>query len=324
MKYLLSLIIPVFKAEDFIEACLVSVFSQLPDEVEVILINDGTPDNSIEIVRREFPERIDSGQLVLLEQSNLGPDAARNAGTRKSQGQFIAFLDSDDVLLDGYFKEIFNLLNTEELDIIEFGYTRFVDELAISKAPYRPLYSFNGLQKLCDLREDVFAVGVWFPSTRIYRSEIFQRFSFPENTHYENWMLLSSIYMLDLDIYFMNKPLLGYRYNPASITSNHTLKQFHEIYGFYKSISGNAVSESTKILKLKVARSIVFFFSEMKIPSFSLKELILDMSKLRLSPETRAKLRRADRIFLHYPSLYVALDALCVSVKKMLLKAEAY
>jgi len=324
MRFTLSLIIPVFRSEDFIDACLRSVFSQFPGEVEVILVNDGTPDASIEIVKREFPDWLVSGQLILLEQSNMGPGAARNTGIRKSRGDFIAFLDSDDVLLGGYFKEIFNLLNTEKVDIIEFGYKRFVDELAIPQAQYRPLYNFNGLQKLSDVREDVFAAGVWFPSTRVYRRDIFDRFLFPEGTHYEDLMLLSSIYKLDLDIYFMNKPLLGYRYNPASITSNHTVKQFHEIYGFYKSIHGNGVSEATKILKLKVARSIVFFFSEMKIPGFPVSELIRDIGKLSLTAETRSKLRRADRIFLQYPRLYVALDALRVPVKKMLLKATAH
>lgn len=103
IKPCISLIIPVYKAEEFIEACLNSVFSQLSDGVEVILVDDGTPDSSIEIVRRTFPQWIAGGQLVLLEQSNMGLGAARNTGIRESRGDYIAFLDSDDVLLnDGY------------------------------------------------------------------------------------------------------------------------------------------------------------------------------------------------------------------------------
>lgn len=323
MKPFLSLIIPVYKAEEFIEACLDSVFSQLPHGVEVILVNDGTPDGSMEIVRRTFSQWIAGGRLLVLEQSNKGPGAARNTGIRRSRGDFIAFLDSDDVLLDGYFKEILDPTRSAEADIIEFGFKRFLDEAHIAKEPYRPLYNFHGLQKLSNVREEVFAVGLWFPSTRIYRREIFERFSFPEGTHYEDLMLLSSIYKLNLEIYFIDRPLLGYRYNPASITSNHTVKQFHEIYGFYKSISHENGCEATKILKLKVARSIVFFSSEMKILGFQLDELVRDISRLRLSPDARSKLSRADKIFLRAPRIYSALDALRVPAKKLLFRAGA-
>lgn len=317
MKPALSLIVPVYKAELFIASCLNSVFSQMPDGVEVILVNDGTPDRSMDIVRREFFKWIDRGQLVLIEQANMGPGAARNAGLLKSRSKFIAFLDSDDVLLDGYFTEVLAHVEIGKADIIEFGFKRFWNESQIGTARYDPLYSFSGLKNLSEVRESVFAAGRWFPSTRVYRREIFDHFRFPEGTHYEDLILISEIYLQDFLVEFVDKPLLGYRYNPASITSNHTVKNFREISKFYKSIPTQA-SESEKILKLKVARSLVFFGNEMKLPDFDVSEIVRTVRKLELKPTTRSRLGSADRMFLELPGLYATLDAFRVPAKKLL------
>jgi glycosyltransferase involved in cell wall biosynthesis len=78
-KILLSLIIPVYNVEKYIEACLDSVFRQIPAEgVEIILVDDGSPDGSMDIVRSSYARWIDDGTLIALEQPNKGPGSARN------------------------------------------------------------------------------------------------------------------------------------------------------------------------------------------------------------------------------------------------------
>lgn len=135
-------------------------------------------------------------------------------------------------------------------------------------------------------------------------------------------MLLPDIYRQDFTVYFIDKPLLGYRFNPASITSNHTMRQFKELYGFYKSILADDSCEATKILKLKVARSIVFFYSEIKIPGFKVSELVSDIRQLRITRKTRKRLSIADRLLLQYPGTYVYLDAFRVPLKKLRVKID--
>ncbi len=315
MTPFLSLIIPVFEAEEFIDACLQSVFKQIPDCVEVIIINDGTPDRSIDIVRGAFGDRLQSGQLVLLEQDNKGPGAARNAGIRVAGGSYIAFLDSDDVLFDKFFEENIDLLMRNDADIIEFGFKRFTEPRYLPNIAYRPLYRFEGLQKLDNVREQIFAAGCWYPSTRIFRKDIFERFSFPEDTHYEDLMLIPYIYMEDLTVFFIDKPLLGYRYNPDSITSKHTNRHWSELFGFYESIPLNTDSEALRILKLKTARSLVFFQSELRVSGFPMSKLVSDIRSMRLCTATRQLLRFSDWLFFHLPALYILTDKVRVPTK---------
>ena len=325
MKPTLSLIIPVYKAEAFIEDCLRSVFLQLPEQVEVVLVDDGSPDKSIEIVRREFCQWINCGQMVLLSQQNMGPGAARNLGIRKSSGEFIAFLDSDDVLLDGYFREIFESLDPRRgADIVEFGFKRFHEVSQIAEVPYAGLYAFEGLQRLEEVRERVFAAGCWYPWTRVYRRQILERHLFPVGTHYEDLMTIPFIYLEDLMVLFINKPLLGYRYNPGSITSNHTVKHLIEKYDFYRSIPLESTTDSEKILKLKTARGIIFFRSELVAKEFPVSALLTDIRMLSLGAAARKALLMPDWFFLNFPALYIFLDRLRVPLKIALSRLKAF
>lgn len=92
-----SIIIPVYNCEDYIETCISSVQKQSLKELEMICIDDGSTDGSAKVIRRmaEADQRI-----ILLEQSNQGAGRARNYGIRKARGKYLAFLDADDYYLD--------------------------------------------------------------------------------------------------------------------------------------------------------------------------------------------------------------------------------
>src|SRR5918999_2458867 len=95
---MISVIIPAFRAAGYIADTLASVFSQSYADIEVILVNDGSPDTPrlIDAIR---PWR---DRLVYLEQDNAGAGAARNAGIAAAKGEFLAFLDADDRWLPGF------------------------------------------------------------------------------------------------------------------------------------------------------------------------------------------------------------------------------
>ena len=101
MSKLLSIIIPVYKVEAYVEQCLRSCVEQetlSPDDYEIVVINDGTPDNSWPICERlaeTFP------QIRLFTQPNSGVSVARNKGINEAQGDFVWFVDSDDWIEPG-------------------------------------------------------------------------------------------------------------------------------------------------------------------------------------------------------------------------------
>ena len=102
----LSIIIPVYKVRDYIAKCLESIESQDVNKefYEVIIVNDGTPDDSMEIAA-PIIERM--GNATVIDQENQGLSAARNAGLEKASGEYVWFVDSDDWLLPGAIKEVF-------------------------------------------------------------------------------------------------------------------------------------------------------------------------------------------------------------------------
>lgn len=104
----LSVIIPVYNAGALIDRCLDSVFSQQGEyHIEVICVDDGSTDNSVELIKGRAEQHI-----VLLQQENAGPAAARNKGMRVAKGRYMAYLDADDYWLPGFIEKTVSFLNS--------------------------------------------------------------------------------------------------------------------------------------------------------------------------------------------------------------------
>ena len=103
----ISVVIPCFNAERYIAAAVRSVLAQDWSDLEVIVVDDGSSDRSAELVRDTFPE------VTLLRQTNQGVAAARNLGIRHSQGDWIAFLDADDIWLPGKLQAQWQMLSAQ-------------------------------------------------------------------------------------------------------------------------------------------------------------------------------------------------------------------
>ena len=94
---LISIIIPVYNCQDYIEQCLESVLDQTIKEIEIICVDDGSTDNSVSIIQ-EFVYK--DNRIILLHQKNQGSGSARNRGVQSAKGKYISFLDADDFFLD--------------------------------------------------------------------------------------------------------------------------------------------------------------------------------------------------------------------------------
>lgn len=117
-----SVVIPVFNAGRHIEPCLASAFDQGADlAMEVIVVDDGSTDETVAKLR-EFP------QLICLQQSNAGPAAARNAGVRRARGEFVAFLDADDLWPEGKLRMQIDMLMRHPDAAMCFGDCRQFEE----------------------------------------------------------------------------------------------------------------------------------------------------------------------------------------------------
>lgn len=121
----LSVIVPVYNTENYLEECLDSIFETKIEDMEVIIIDDGSSDDSFSVIQN-FQKRYNN--IVFLQQQNSGQGAARNRAINVSNGKYIYFMDSDDVIDSMKFKKIFEyMLNDNDLDAVFFEGHSFLD-----------------------------------------------------------------------------------------------------------------------------------------------------------------------------------------------------
>lgn len=120
----LSIIIPVFNAEDYLNKCLNSILNQTFDDFEVICVNDGSTDNSLEILT-EYAKQ--DKRIKIIDQKNSGTATARKTGLDNSSGEFITFIDNDDWIEPDTYKLTLAKM-TDDVDIVCFGANVPVDE----------------------------------------------------------------------------------------------------------------------------------------------------------------------------------------------------
>ncbi len=116
MKYKVSVIIPVWNVERYIESCLTSLLNQTLKEIEIIVVNDGSPDNSQKIIDKyvkKYPNKVKS-----YIKENGGQGSARNLGITFATGEYISFVDSDDWLSEDALEKMYNLAKKEKSDIV--------------------------------------------------------------------------------------------------------------------------------------------------------------------------------------------------------------
>lgn len=184
-----SIIIPVYNAERYIETCLWSVDQQTYRDFEVILVDDGSRDNS-KLICESFCQK-DPKRYKYYWQENSGVSAARNLGISMSTGEWIMFVDADDMISEFTIKELLKSLDGGKSDIVIGGYTRdlcgfsvsdtttqyssgSLNKLLLNSPNYKRLYSELGI-----LFDDIVLMAVW---GKLYRKSIINKNKLKFNT----------------------------------------------------------------------------------------------------------------------------------------------
>jgi len=302
---IISLVIPFYNSELFIKDCLASVFSQIESSCEVILVNDGSEDNSVEIVKKNFGKYIENGQCVLVHIANSGPGEARNVGIRAARGKYIGFLDSDDLLLANYFKENLRIIKNYRPQIIQFHCIRL--HLRLQRKTLTHIHRIpKGMYELKDVRNDIFGIGKWFPSTRVFLKELLEQNPFPkERIFYEDLITLPFIFMRNASIFLLDIPLVLYRDNAFGTTHNHHVTHFETLKAFWFRILQLPKSLATDALAVQVARTIIYFIVELRLKNVSIFPIVEVIRNIQTKRELSNFLGKGDNLFLQFPLAYV-------------------
>lgn len=211
-----SVIIPVFKAEKMLVRCVDSVLQQSYENIEIILIDDGSPDNCGKICNAY--QKKDT-RIKVIHQENQGVSAARNAGLNIASGEYILFVDSDDAIHKDLVIENLKLLKAHKADMVIFNCIEIDGEKDFTRK-YVTKNSFIS-------REEALVTAPVLVTLKIYRKELFDNLRFPVNKIHEDNYIFPEIILRTNRIFCNIKPYYYYHINPNSIM--HTLN-FHHRY----------------------------------------------------------------------------------------------
>lgn len=203
----ISIIVPVYNASFYLRECLDSILSQSFTDYELILVNDGSTDNSLNICY-EYAEQKDN--IIVLSGKNSGVSAARNKGLAMAKGEWVTFVDADDLLLPDALKTLYENGNTTKADIVLSNSLRF--ENGKLSSPILDLQNKFSRNVLYGIKH--FALWGYL----IRRSIIINNhLKFVEGLAYsEDRIFLYELALKSHSILFVNVPVYGYRINPAS------------------------------------------------------------------------------------------------------------
>lgn len=216
---MISVIIPVYNASEYIIETLAHIYNQNVEGVEVVVVNDGSKDNSLELIENFILDH-DIHNIKLISQENAGLSAARNIGISSSSGDYIAFLDADDLLEKGYFENIKNIVHKFEPDVIQFNFSLFRDS-HFEKMNSGLCFQYEGMVDIdSNVLHEIFNYNSWYVWSRVYKRNFFNNIVFPVGYNFEDAMVIPEIFLKAKNVYFLNKSMYLYRYNPNSITRN--------------------------------------------------------------------------------------------------------
>ena len=211
-----------------------SVVKQIDDSCEVIVINDGSTDNTLSIINTIVKQNNDK-TIIVIDQKHGGVSKARNTGLEVATGEYISFLDGDDIWCDDYYHTIKSKLNTTA-DLIEFDAFRFHDRSTPNKEKQKlhiALFNHNGKNKYHQ-RKAIFSNCKWYVWARVYKKTLFNGLEFPENQRFEDLFVAPIIYLKANEILSINKVLVGYRHNAKSITKTLRTSDIDDTHSAFK------------------------------------------------------------------------------------------
>ena len=216
----LSIIVPVYNVEKYIERCLDSLLKQDLDNYEIIVVNDGSTDNSQDIIDK-YQKKY--GIIKSLKKANGGLSDARNYGLKHAKGKYVLFVDSDDYVKENMLKEIYDTIDDNKADIMVLDYTIAKEDNFIYKKVLN-----NKKTGFITCNEYFFgAVSAW---NKVYKRSFLvkNKFSFPKGIIYEDLAVVLTLAKYNPKIYYLNKSFVYYFYSDVSITRGLVYKKSYE------------------------------------------------------------------------------------------------
>ena len=227
-KYKVSIIVPVYGVEKYIDKCLDSLVKQSLKEIEIIVVNDGTKDNSQKIIDKyvkKYPDKIKS-----YIKENGGQGSARNYGLKKAMGEYIGYVDSDDFVEKDMYKKLYNKAIENDYDIVVCGNYNVSEDYKTKNIDIFTNYYNTDLENLFFGK-----MAVW---NKIYKRDILikNKLEFKEKVWYEDLAFTLKAIMNSNSFAFIDEPLYDYLIREGSTMNNSNVQRNLEILDAFNDI----------------------------------------------------------------------------------------
>lgn len=226
---LISVIVPIYKVEQFLDECVESILCQTYTKFELILVDDGSPDRCGKMCDA-YKEK--DTRIRVIHKENGGLSDARNAGMKIAMGEYFTFVDSDDFVSNDYLAVLMQAAQEYDADIVQGDFTEIKDKLG-TKNNYQAQLFTREEALVSLLKQKTVHVSAW---AKLYRRESFFNIEYPKGRINEDKLTIYKNIWNSLRIVCIPKCIYFYRLNDASIMhSNFSRKRF-EILSFQQEI----------------------------------------------------------------------------------------
>ena len=278
-KKKLSIIVPCYKVEKYLPRCLDSLVNQTLNDIEIICINDGSPDNCLNILKdykKKFPDKI-----VIIDKKNEGVWKGRMDGVKKATGEFIGFVDSDDYVALDYAEKLYKNAKKKKADISVCGFDRI--DLDTMKRYSREMCKPETKEIIIEQNPGALLEMNGAPWNKIYKAELLKNMYQMKNVPkvLDDMMFLQLIYINAKKIVFIPDSLVYYMVRKDSIINtvkkellDSTYKAMVEVRNLYKKQRPELLDYVDANAFLHIGVSLMYRVSEDKTLNFkkALKE----------------------------------------------------
>lgn len=231
----ISIIVPVYNTEKYLDKCLNSIINQNFKELEIIIVNDCSIDNSLKIIKKYM--KIDERIILINKEKNEGLSAARNSGIEIAKGKYLLHIDSDDWIEQNYFKDMYEYAIANDADIVISDYYKNYNN--------KSSVYIKGQKETNDIRiekikviENIFlfkgSTSVW---NKLIKIELYKKnkIKHPKGISLgEDLAVIPKLMYYSKKIVILNKAYYHYIQNPLSITKKYDKNKIYEIYKVLK------------------------------------------------------------------------------------------
>ena len=237
MNELISIIVPVYNVEKYLERCVNSIINQTYKNIEIILVNDGSTDNSGNICDK-FGKK--DSRIKIIHKSNGGLSDARNAGLKIAKGEYIGFVDSDDYIKEDMFETLYNLNKEHNSEISIVSYYEYYNDKLIAVRDSKKLEVFNKISAIKELLIDTKIQS--YAWNKLFKKELFENLEFPTNKNFEDIATTLLLFEKANKIVLLEDPKYYYLRRDNSIVGKRNYKTYKDyldvIYDKYLYLDG--------------------------------------------------------------------------------------